>query len=380
MQNFYSSKEKLTKPQDFIRRDKLNIVLFDYETIDNIVSECLPNADRSEFQVHYHSLQVHIEKNGSEVIITIPLAFYNFDQEVGYSSVEMEMKDVKREADKASLLIDDKYRELFSKFPIIQHLQHMGFDCSYKVSNNGSIHRHPGDFSFSSIDYDKDPKEPGVVYRQLKAEDLYQVDSVLYLGEDTPKLVCTETRIVNVQPAKDGGIEGEYVEIPTYSFITKDNIESRVESILGALEDTNIFDKYKTTKSMQRKVEQYPLLVEILKAFMISDYRPDISNVDGKRIKQERTYSYTQKKTKKKDPLKTQWGYAQGYGNESWDDYVDSCHDFLIDDEDEEEVETTTIYDNEYYYDTQWEAWLPMKCREMDDNELTIYLQDQGVI
>ena len=335
----YSSKEE---PKDFETESKLNIVLFDHSTIQLLVEECKPFARESEFQIHYHSLQTHITKNEFEVVVTVPLAFYNFDQEVTSGSVSMEMKDVNEISTDAQKLVEKQTKELFTSLPILKQLSALGFDINFTTSDNGSIHRHPGDFSFSSVDYDKDPNEPGVIYRQAKAKDLYQTDSVIYLPfTGTPKLVCTETRIVNVKPVEDdGGIEGRYTECPTYSFITKpEKPENLLFDILGSEEPVksdSIFENFKTTSSMKFKLHEYPLLVEILKAFKSCDYLPDISNVVGKRISQEitRTTTYggyynnnTPNKNDKKEPKESHTKTSSQEQSEYYEEYMAAYYD-----------------------------------------------------
>lgn len=385
---------KMEEPEDYEAQHKMNIVLFDYETIDKIVNECEPHAKASEFQVHYNSLQAHITKGDYEVCITVPLSFYNFEQEVTSGSVSMEMKDVNKYAELASKLNQDKMQEVFKELPIMEHIQALGFDVEYTVSNNGSIHRHPGDFSFSSIDYDKDPEEPGVIYRQMRATDLYQTDSVIYLGEDEPKFVCTETRIVNVEPVpNNGGIKGTYTEIPTLSFITKKPVlRNRMYDILGEEfkeESISLLEQFKTTKSMKMSLKEYPLLVEVLKAFLETLYRPDVTFVDGKHITQEkRTYKpvnyYGKKKlgtsttTETQSTSKSMDVHKKNSTNTTdKDDYIDNGWEQLVD-EYEDEPETMFIAGKMMVWNEEYASWLPEKTAKMNEVELINYLDEQG--
>lgn len=371
----------LVKPEDYEAEFKCNIALFDMDTIEDIVKECKPYAKGSEFQVHYHSLQAHISNGDYEVCITLPLSFYNFEQEVTSGSVEFEMKDENKESALSAKLNQEKLDELFNKFPMIKHLEHLGYGVKYTVSNNGSIHRHPGDFSFSSIDYDKDPKEPGVIYRQLRAKDLYQTDSVIYLGESEPKFVCTETRIVNVEPVENnGGIKGKYTEIPTMSFIKKrKKPKNKMYEILGVEEDSSneLLKQFKSTTSMNMPFKEYPLLVGILEAYLESDYKPDISNIKGERIKDKYTknkvgYSFPKKNHSQKD-----YCSYLGWDDEDcgWEDYVEKEYQML---QKEQEPETITVYGQEKIWNEEWQCWLDPKCADMSEAELIQYLDEQG--
>jgi len=379
----YYNKKKLIEPEEFENLSKLNIALFDNETINAMVEECQPHAGASEFQIHYHSLQVHIDNKGYEFIITIPVAYYNFNQEVSSGSVSYEMKEVNEVSSEAKLLVDEKVKELFDKLPILKIIGNMGFKTSYRVSDNGSIHRHPGDFSFSSVDYDKDPEEPGVIFRQMKAKDLYQTDSVIYLGGKTPKFNCTETRIVNVEPVKDNdGIKGKYTEIPTYSFISKEKEEkSKLYEIIGELkEHTNILSNFKTTNSMNVTLKPYPLIEEILKAFIVCEFKPDIVNVVGERIKGRiygNRYTATMVKTKDKGKNKAVIGNKNSYLSDSdyWDEY-DECYAAqygISVKEEKEEVQKTMIHGLPHFFHEEIEAWLPIKCEDMSEAEIINY-------
>lgn len=299
-----SSKKQINKiksiiePSDLTDLNQINICLYDSRSIQKMVDICLPHANSSEFQIHYHSLQVHLKKKDKKgtVVITIPLAYYNFKQKVDTSSVEMEMKDV-NESSKISLeFTKEKMNELFNKMPLLNNLHLLDYEVNFTMSDNGSIHRHPSDFSFSSIDKDKNPEEPGVIYRQANAKDLYQTDSVIYLGNKNPKFVCTETRIVNVKKLKDDdGIVGTYTEIPTISFIhdRKEKNIIDIREILGLeKKEENLLDNFLKTRSLGISIEEYPLLVEILKSYIESEYEPNIENVIGNRIKDNKT-TYT---------------------------------------------------------------------------------------
>jgi len=402
----YVTEPEKIEPEDYEARFKLNIALFDMKTIQSMVDECKPHAGASEFQIHYHSIQAHMRNGNNEVIITIPLAFYNFDQEVSSGSVSMEMKDVNKESEKCIELLQPQIGELFEKMPVLKHLSALGYEVDFTTSDNGSIHRHPGDFSFSSIDYDKDPDEPGVIYRQSKAKDLYQTDSVIYLGGLEPKFVCTETRIVNVEPVEDnGGIKGRYTEIPTFSFILKDdtNINTLLEMLGDTHEDEDILDSYKQTSSMNFLIKEYPLLIEILKAFKESGYLPDTRNVIGKRIEQEPSrYSYKQygayqygkpstnnaagfvkddieKKTKEDSSHSKNISENSWNEYEDWSDYVDDMYPMQgtsNTEEEEKEIYTCVMMGVEHYYCEEWASWLPMKCKDMEEQELIQYLDE----
>lgn len=276
----YYGKTVLTRPTDAKDMTKLSIVVMRQSVLDKLSRACVPVAGGSEFQIHYRALVARLKTEHSELIFTFPTAYYNFDQKVSTGSVEYSMADVNKIAEITREASSAKATEIFAS-PIISALHAMGAEI-YE-SNSGSIHRHPGDFSFSSVDLDKDPEEPGVIYRQKEAKDFVQTDSVIYIPTiGTTKVVTTETRSVNVSPAADGGISGTYTQIPTYSYIIQDSesVGDVFEELLGTLDEST--DEFKIVTSLM-KHRKYPTLMALQN--MYSDIPvPDLTNVEPSRI------------------------------------------------------------------------------------------------
>ncbi len=239
--------KKLTEPKDTKRFDKMSIVFFDNKVLNDFTKLCLPKAGGSEFQVHYRALTIHIQKDEFEVIVTIPTAYYNFKQEVSSGAVDWELDDRDKEAEKVKEVSDINAAALIQKMPFFHALDSAGYDVSFREGDFGSIHRHPGRFGFSSIDLMKDSEDPGIIYRNRVAVDVVQTDSVMYIGNDKDcEIYTTEARIVNVKKAKDGGVEGDYCQIPTISIIRPEeragNIVDPAAAVLGSV-DSDIFSK-----------------------------------------------------------------------------------------------------------------------------------------
>jgi hypothetical protein len=219
----------ITKPSDGTDDKTLNIVLFKQSFLNNLANQCVPIAGGAEFQVHYRALQIVIAKEGiGRIVYTIPTVFFNFNQTVTSGSVDydlVEVDKISKELQPESMEIANQIAALFPK----SFFEGNGFSVSFKEDEVGSIHRHPGDFSFSSIDLDNNPKHPGVIYRRGNASDLIQTDSVMYItgsaGSQHVKLVTTQTRVVNVNLLGTGGedgIEGSYNRAKTVALILKD--------------------------------------------------------------------------------------------------------------------------------------------------------------
>jgi len=225
----YATRYKaITKPSDGTDEKTLNIVLFKQSFLNNLANQCVPVAGGAEFQVHYRALQIVIAKEGiGRIVYTIPTVFFNFNQTVTSGSVDydlVEVDKISKELQPESMAVANQIATLFPK----AFFEGNGFTVSFKEDEVGSIHRHPGDFSFSSIDLDNNPKHPGVIYRRGNASDLIQTDSVMYItgaaGAQHVKLVTTQTRVVNVSLLNNGedGIEGTYDRAKTVALILKD--------------------------------------------------------------------------------------------------------------------------------------------------------------
>lgn len=279
------------KPEDTAMPKSLSIVLMNQLDLDLMANACKAKAGGSEFQIHYRALILRLKKEGREVILTIPTAYYNFKQEVATASVDFHLDDVDTEAEACRKVSSDKCTELIAKLPILtglNALKQIGVEIDMIEANSGSMHRHPGMFGFSSVDYRKDPKNPGVIYRQSKCNDFVQTDSVLYLGDNT-EIYTTETRIVTVEPT-DTGVKGDYSRVPTFTYIVGDNISNQNDELSDILGNAG-FDNHLEVRCSINKHARYGLILDIVKEFSSSGFRADISNVKAERIT-NRSFTY----------------------------------------------------------------------------------------
>ena len=281
--------KSITEPKDFEDRSKLSLVLYTQSWLEAIKDECLEQAKASEFQIGYRALVVRMINHNSEFLITIPTATYNFPQEVTGAHIDYELLDVTKHAEMASPHSMEKVATLLKDMPILTHLEAMsqdkGYEYTVKEINCGSMHRHPGDFGFSQTDYDKDPEHPGVVYRMGNVEDHPQTDSVMYFGHGAkPKIVVTETRIVNVKPHEDGGIEGSYDEVPTICVMVNDVVEELgINQLLEFPKEKVVY----SVKSTLGAKHNSPVVKMIIDAFVASNHTPDMQEVDKEHIQQK---------------------------------------------------------------------------------------------
>lgn len=228
------------KPKTTVDDRTLNILLLKQSSLDTITEICVPKAGCAEFQVHYRATQIIVSKMDktdptlleSRVVFTIPTCFFNFPQEVDTGSVHFNLTEVAAISESLVPISDAKSNEIVSLFDIAQ-FKDKGFNLEVIDTEVGSIHRHPGNFSFSSIDLDNQVNNPGVIFRNLAAIDKIQTDSVIYISGGKTTIVCTETRVVNVAPVdpeegQSGGISGTYAKAKTMTYILKDGTHSDI--------------------------------------------------------------------------------------------------------------------------------------------------------
>jgi hypothetical protein len=304
----YAKTVKKTTPKDTYANDKMAIVFFDQSVLNGMKDKCLDTAGGSEWQIHHADLRVELERSGITVSLFFPAAFYNFDQDVGPSSVDWETADADKAYNDSKEAALENAQKLIKEMPIFAALEEAGMNIKYDFGDFGSIHRHPGRFGFSSVDTRKDPDNPGVIYRRHEAENLWQVDSVMYMSDKKSdvEIYTTECRILNIKEAKDGGVEGEYCKIPTITMIRDDrNTETHKDGLTYIFGDikSSVLDEYTIVGS----IKPYPLLETILTMFKNAEYACNTDNVVADRITQK-TYGY-----QKKNGLWGRNGY-HGYG------------------------------------------------------------------
>jgi hypothetical protein len=150
-------------------------------------------------------------------------------------------------------------------------------------------------------------------------QDKVQVDSVMYIPNGNVKLVTTETRVVNVEPSSDEGIQGTYDRAPTISYILKDTKEK--------MSFNNFFNKEKVGEFYLKKdndliKDELPEIEVFLEEFLKSiDYNPTCF-VSGDLIEQEHTYrtpTYSHGAT-----YNVYDSYGEEWGEEWEDDVMES--------------------------------------------------------
>jgi hypothetical protein len=241
-------------------------------------------------------------------------------QKVSHSAVHFNLDEVATLSEEIKPISVEAAQNIKDAFPI-DFFKQNGFEVSIRELEMGSIHRHPGNFGFSSTDLDNEVENPGVIFRNLGCTDKIQVDSVMYIPGETVTIVTTETRIVTVEKADDDGIKGEYLETPTINYIVQDGEQPEDFSEFFGAEKTDE-DSFKYIQNQTWLDKKYPEIKDIFDVFLTEaeEYNP-IVIVDPSFIEQETwTYGRYQKTTSKSYNYYDNYGLDDdGLGN-SWDD------------------------------------------------------------
>jgi len=147
------SVSNVTKPSVGKDPNTLSIALFKQSALDKIAEVCLPKAGGSEFQVHYRGVQFIITKDNEpkRIVFTVPTVFFNFPQTVTTASVDYNLDEVADLSNQVAPISAKMAEQIAAAFPL-KYFQNQGFNIEARELEMGSMHRHPGDFGFSSTD------------------------------------------------------------------------------------------------------------------------------------------------------------------------------------------------------------------------------------
>ena len=268
-------KELAKRPIKEVNENTLNIVFFKQSVLNGIMSKCLPQAGDSEFQFHYRALQVKISNGENRIVLTIPTIFFNFSQTVTSVTVDYnltEVSEISEQIKPVSRQLAKQYMKQLND--VIQFFKAKDFEVKFVEEEMGSIHRHPGRFGFSGTDLDDNPLSPGIIYRNKKASDLIQTDSVLYCAADA-ELFTTETRIFNISPVDDAdedkGVEGTVATAKTLCYILQDEVNGNEDPFKAFFEEET--EDVKWVVNSFQDAKEYKAIKGLIAEF-ISGYTP----------------------------------------------------------------------------------------------------------
>ncbi len=344
--------KKGTVPTNGTDNTTLSIALFKQSTLDRIGEICLPKAGGSEFQVHYRALQIIVKEPSSKyrVVYTIPTVFFNMPQKVSTASVDFSLDEVAEVSDKVAPISEALSQQYYKAFPT-EFFQAQGFEIEARETEIGSMHRHPGDFGFSSTDLDNKAEDPGVIYRTRGATDKIQVDSVMYIPNRNVKLVTTETRVIDVEPVEDG-IKGTYLRAPTLSYIINDVEKSFDFRAFFGMAEPAEQDKITFTKDRDSIKEWFPENEDLFRSFLKElpeEYEPTLI-IDPDMIKEEFSYS------------RYPYGKGYGYGGRTAVPTNDDVYDYYDE----------AFYDEYRDQDVGGEPVIAQELQDKEDNGLLV--------
>ena len=269
---------------------QVTFLINDVDILSDISRMCLVEARSSEFQLGYEALHIRIEKYNKVANFVIPIAYYNFKQEVTGASVEYELADVTAayEVIKGTTNIE----QLNGLLNTVKMLEGLDYTVSFGIGDFGSIHRHPSRSEFSYIDLKNDPDSPGIIYRKSDFKGL-QVDSIIYIDKNEAsrtEMFHAEARMVDIE-SSENGVTGTYQKHPCHivnfcdrGFISNEPIS--FDDLLNFKDEIieNDEDMFYYLADMEA---DNSLLKSIMMSYKESNFKPSYDTVDPKNITQE---------------------------------------------------------------------------------------------
>jgi hypothetical protein len=244
--------------------------------------------------------------------LVIPLAIFNYPQKVSHSYISFSLKDVSEKAKELESFSREKAKQVSSLLqPHIAQLSAI-YNAKYLyVENAISMHRHPGRFGFSSGDLDKNPDNPGVIYRNKSGKRFAQVDYVMvwdsqmdvYTGES--RYIMLRERMVQEKLLPCGW----YIRNPSILVFRKEPLKRETKlyhKYLGGLIEKQQPENYSIVHDQgysNYDIENTPLGKYFIQLFekVLESYKPHIS-VDPNHISQYYQFDlYTKPNSKPTD-------------------------------------------------------------------------------
>ena len=164
------------------------------EQIQNLSG--MKGAYKVEYQAHFINLVGTIKTGGQTLSFAIPMAFYNYHQEVSGAAIEFNLGEVSEANDVAMNTAIEKFNE-FETTDMYKALVEYGI-TDWQLVGLNSLHCHPmGVNGFSGTDYRSDIKHPGVCYPLSVGEDIPNIAMMMQHRSNYAELILAETTIFN---------------------------------------------------------------------------------------------------------------------------------------------------------------------------------------
>jgi len=182
---------------DVVNKNNFGVLFQDTKTIERFQNlSGMEGAYKVEYQHHYINLVGRIEADGQILDIAIPMALYNYHQEVSGASVEFNLGEVGKANDIAMKTAIEKFNE-FETTEMYKELVDFGI-TDWQLVGLNSVHAHPtGVNGFSGTDLRTDIKHPGVNFPLSEGKSIPNFASILQHRESYAEIIHTEYRIFN---------------------------------------------------------------------------------------------------------------------------------------------------------------------------------------
>ncbi|RKX85188.1 MAG: hypothetical protein DRP57_04290, partial [Spirochaetes bacterium] len=299
----------------------------------------MEGAYQVEYQTHFICLVGENSTNGQSLRFAIPLAFYNYYQEVSGAAIEFNLEEVQKANTEATVIALEKYNE-FETTEMYQKLNEFGID-KWEIVGMNSFHFHPSGINgFSGTDYRTDIKHPGVCYPLSVGKNLLNIAMMGQHRSNYAELILSEATIF------DGELGGErhYAQARCLTLnkgFTTATEEAYTEREQGWLD--NIFGTTRTQLPKPLPPKARPsfalksnfngeagkmgaFIAEIMKLWEECDFEADLSGVLKTSI--ERGHGRSKFKKQRGSWDNPNAGINHGY-NGLFDDYYDHYDDYM---------------------------------------------------
>ena len=156
----------------------------------------MEGAYKVEYQAHFINLVGTINTGDQRLMFGIPMAFYNYHQEVSGASVEFNLGEVGESNNAAMKTAIEKFNE-FETTDMYKALVEYGV-VDWQLVGLNSLHCHPmGVNGFSGTDYRADIKHPGVCYPLSVGENIPNIAMMMQHRSNYAELILAEVTNFN---------------------------------------------------------------------------------------------------------------------------------------------------------------------------------------
>lgn len=287
--NNYLNKNRPDKIVDGKNVNNFGVLFHSTKVIEDFQKRSgMEGAYTKEYQHHYIAAIARLETDGQILDVAIPLALFNYHQEVGGASVEFNLGEVGEANNETMPLAIEKFKE-FQETEMFKELMDSGF-TQWKLEGMHSIHAHPtGVNRFSGTDLRENIDHPGVNFPLSTGTNVANFASIIQHLEEHAEIIHTEYRIFN--GVEDGERKYEKGRCLTLIKGFEDPTpepepveDGAIDKIFGTSRPKPVVKKKKERKDKVLKDEfsaneAEDFAKEMMELWKACDFEPDISSV-----------------------------------------------------------------------------------------------------